>query len=71
MNDKLLELSDRLKALKDRKAEIEKDLKDTNAEIDGVTAEMIELMTTDELESFNRNGTTFSMVTQVFPSPEP
>lgn len=71
MNDKLLALSDRLKELKDRKSSLEKDLKDTNAEIDGVMVEMIELMTTDELESFNRNGTTFSMVTSVYPAPEP
>ena len=71
MNDKLLALSDRLKELKDHKSSLEKDLKDTNAEIDGVMVEMIELMTTDELESFNRNGTTFSMVTSVYPAPEP
>ena len=71
MNSKLLELSDKLKELKDKKSEFESKVKDLNAEIDGVTVEMIEIMTTDELDSFNRNGTTFSLVTQEFPAPEP
>lgn len=42
-----------------------------NGEIENITTEMIGLMTTDELSSFNRNGVTFSLVTQEYPAPEP
>ena len=71
MNTELLELSDRLKTLREEKGEIEKRTKEINAEIDGITIQMIDLMTTEELTSFNRNGTTFSLVTTEYPSPEP
>ena len=71
MNTELLELSDRLKTLREEKGEIEKRTKEINAEIDGITMQMIDLMTTEELTSFNRNGTTFSLVTTEYPSPEP
>lgn len=71
MNTKLLELSDRLKELRTTKSDLEREVKGINEEIDGVTTEMIDLMTTEELTSFNRNGTTFSLVTQEYPAPEP
>lgn len=71
MNTKLLELSDRLKELRTQKSDLERKVKGINEEIDGVTTEMIDLMTTEELTSFNRNGTTFSLVTQEYPAPEP
>lgn len=71
MNTKLLELSDRLKELRTQKSDLEREAKGINEEIDGVTTEMIDLMTTEELTSFNRNGTTFSLVTQEYPAPEP
>jgi len=71
MNTKLLELSDRLKDLRTKKSDLEKEVRETNAEIDGITTEMIDIMTTEELNSFNRNGTNFSLVVQEFPSPEP
>ena len=71
MNTKLLELSDRLKVLRTTKSDLEREVKGINEEIDGITTEMIDLMTTEELTSFNRNGTTFSLVTQEYPAPEP
>ena len=71
MNTKLLELSDRLKELRMQKSDLEREVKGINEEIDDVTTEMIDLMTTEELTSFNRNGTTFSLVTQEYPAPEP
>ena len=71
MNTKLLKLSDRLKELRTQKSDLEREVKGINEEIDGVTTEMIDLMTTEELTSFNRNGTTFSLVTQEYPAPEP
>lgn len=71
MNNDLLNLSDKLKEIRERKSELEYEVKQLNGEIENITTEMIDLMTTDELTSFNRNGTTFSLVTQEYPSPEP
>ena len=71
MDNKLLELSDFLKELKDKKTELEFKLKNLNGEIESVTTEMIDMMTTEELSSFNRNGVNFSLVMQEYPSPEP
>ncbi len=71
MNTKLLELSDKLKELRTQKSDLESAVKGVNEEIDGVTTEMIDIMTTEELTSFNRNGTVFSLVTQEYPAPEP
>lgn len=71
MNNQLLELSDRLKELKEAKSELEAQTKTVNEQIDGVVTEMINIMTTEELSSFKRDGTTFSLVTQEYPAPEP
>ena len=70
MDNKLLELSDFLKELKDKKSGLEFELKGTNEEIESVTVEMIEMMTAEELSSFNRNGINFSLVIQEYPAPE-
>lgn len=71
MNNELLNLSDKLKDLKDRKSELEYETKKINGEIETTIIEMIGYMTTDELISFNRNGTIFSLITQEYPAPEP
>lgn len=71
LDNRLLELSDRLKELRDKKGDLEYEVKQVNGEIENITTEMIGLMTTDELSSFNRNGVTFSLVTQEYPAPEP
>lgn len=71
MDNKLLELSDKLKDLREHKSSLEAETKEVNKDIEEVTTEMISLMITDELTSFNRNGVTFSLVTQEYPAPEP
>lgn len=71
LNNQLLELSDRLKELRERKSVLDAEVKGINEEIDGVTTEMIGIMTTEEVTSFKRDGTTFSLVTQEYPSAEP
>ncbi len=71
MDNRLLELSDKLKELRLIKSDLEAQTKGVNEEIDGVITEMIGIMMTEELTSFNRNGTTFSLVTTEYPSPEP
>ncbi|MEG1882070.1 MAG: hypothetical protein RR207_06245 [Clostridia bacterium] len=70
MDNKLLELSDNLRKLKEKKSSLDMEIKENNAEIDGVQTEMIDIMTTEELSSFNRDGVTFSLVTQELPSAE-
>lgn len=71
MNTRLLELSDKLKSLKDRKSKIEAELKSVNEQIEVVTMDMVEMMVSEELTSFNRNGVSFSIVVQEFPSAVP
>ena len=71
MDTKILELSEQYRALRDQKSELEVQLKKINAQLDEVTAEMIDIMTTTEVPSFNHKGATFSLVTQQYPAPEP
>ncbi len=71
MDNRLLELSDKLKDLRVQKSELELQTKGVNQEIENVMTEMIGIMTTEEVTSFNRNGTTFSLVTTEYPAPEP
>lgn len=71
LDNKLLELSDKLRDLKNGKAELDAQMKSINAEIEEVTLEMIDIMTTDEVDNFSRNGMNFSLVTTEYPAPEP
>jgi len=55
----IFELSDKLVAFKWRKKEIEAALKNVSSEIEKIESEMLQLMTADEIQSFNRGGKTF------------
>ena len=68
-NKKLFELSDLLRELKDRKADLDDSLKVVNGEIEGVQGEMIGIMLTEELTSFSRDGVTFSLAVTEYPGP--
>jgi hypothetical protein len=68
-NQKLFELSDLLKGLKDKKYQLDDELKAVNGEAESVQAEMIEIMLREELASFNRDGVTFSLTTTEYPGP--
>ena len=59
----LFELSDRLKALKDNKKELETTLKNVNEKILEVEVSLAELMTLNETQNFTRSGTMFSLTT--------
>lgn len=59
----LFELSDRLKALKDKKKEIETQLRDVNETILEIETALAELMVISETQNFTRSGTTFSLTT--------
>ncbi len=59
MNDKMFELADRLKALREEKANAEECLKGINAAIDEVDYRLSELMAQTETQNFTRAGTMF------------
>ena len=64
MDGTILEWADKLKALRDRKAELEAELKDVNAEIDNADWHLSNLMAESETQNFTHAGTTFRLVTK-------
>lgn len=59
MSEAMFELADRLKELRDQKAEVEESLKKINAQIDEVDYRLSELMAQTETQNFTRAGTMF------------
>lgn len=70
-NKKLFELADRLKALKDEKYDLDDRLKEVNADVETVQAEMVEIMLSEEIGGFNRGGSQFSLTTAEYPGAVP
>ena len=68
---KMLELADQLKKQRDEKNAVDFSLKELNKEIELTEQELIQQMTTEECESFKRNGVTFSLVKKEYPSAVP
>lgn len=60
-SEKMFELADRLKALRDEKKEVEQSLKDISAELDEVDTALAQLMTDTETQNFTRCGTMFCL----------
>lgn len=60
-SEKMFELADRLKALRDEKKETEQRLKDVNAELDDADAALAQMMTDTETQNFTRSGTMFCL----------
>ena len=67
----MLLAADRLKTLRDEKAELQARLKDVQESIDSVEAELIQYMTDEECTGFDRNGTRFSLVIREVPGAVP
>mgnify|MGYP006976746802 CR=1 FL=1 len=63
-------LADQLVALRDRKKELEEQTKETNAEIERVERELVDLMRIHELQNFKRSGKMFIPTTKTFASPK-
>lgn len=63
-NNRLFELADRLKALRDRKDELEAELKQVNMEIDNTDWHLSDLMAETETQNFTRAGTMFCLTTK-------
>lgn len=68
---KMLVLADQLKELRDRKSELDFEIKELNEHIENTERELIEEMTTEEIETFKRNGVMFVLVKKEFPSAVP
>lgn len=60
----IFELADELKALRDRKAELEAELKQINRKIYFVDADLSDLMGTTGTQNFTRDGTMFFLTHQ-------
>lgn len=61
--ERMFELADKLKKLRDTKKDTELRVKLLNAEIDQVEYELSELMTNTETQNFTRSGTMFCLTT--------
>lgn len=69
MNNKIFHLADQLKAAKDKKKELDAQVKELGAEIEQLDLALSDAMTEAECERFSRNGTTFYLNTRLFASP--
>jgi len=63
-----LQMADRLQELRDEKAHLETALKETNALIEAVEQDLVAAMLTAELDSFKRNGHTYSLKVETYAS---
>ena len=69
--NKRFELAEFLKELRDKKAELEAEVKGINAEIESVAAELIADLIENESTGFNHKGFNYSLVVKEYPAAEP
>jgi chromosome segregation ATPase len=60
-SEKMFELADRLKALRDEKKDAQQRVKELNAALDETDAALAQLMTDTETQNFTRSGTMFCL----------
>ena len=60
-SEKMFELADRLKVLRDEKKDAEQRVKELNAALDETDAALAQLMTDTETQNFTRSGTMFCL----------
>lgn len=63
IENKMFQLADRLRELKEAKKQAEQQVKDINSEIDKIDYTLSELMAESETQSFTRSGTMFFLTT--------
>ena len=63
-NNKIFELADELKRLRDLKTDLEQQVKDVTAQIDATDYRLSELMAENEMQNFVRAGTMFCLTTK-------
>ena len=64
----MFELADKLKELRERKAELAEETKANNAEIEQAEFQLTQLMARTETQSFRRAGTLFYLTTKTYAS---
>lgn len=67
-NEDMFELADKLKALREKKAELAEETKENNAEIEKTEFELSSAMANTETQSFQRAGTLFYLTTKTYAS---
>lgn len=67
-NQEIFEMADKLKAAKNRKKELDAQVKEVNAEIESLDLALSDAMAEAELDRFSRNGSTFYLNTRLFAS---
>lgn len=69
--NKRFEVAEVIKELRDEKEELEKKLKEVNAEIESYQAELIDFMINNECANFNHKGFNFTLVRKEYPAAVP
>jgi len=69
--NKRFELAEFLKELRDQKQEKEAEVKSLNAEIESITAELIQDLVDNESTGFNFKGYNYALVVKEYPAAEP
>lgn len=69
MDNRIFELADQLKLLKEAKKEYEAKVKDLTADIESIDLQLSDAMAEAECERFSRNGSTFYLNSRLFASP--
>jgi hypothetical protein len=64
----MLALAEKLKTLKDAKAELEEKLKSVNGEVEETTRSLSDLMAEKEVPSFTHSGFSYSLTTRAYAS---
>ncbi len=70
MDNTLFELADQLKAAKDRKKQLDAEVKENNAVIEDLDRRLSEAMAEQEVDRFSRNGSLFYLNSRLFASPK-
>lgn len=68
-NTQIFEMADELKAYKEKKKELEAEVKAVTAEIERLDLELSDAMAEAEVERFSRNGRTFYLSSRLYASP--
>ena len=70
LSSEIFDLADRLKAKKDEKKELEKQVSDITTEIEQLDRELSDAMAEAECPNFSHSGSTFYLNTRLFASPK-
>lgn len=70
MDNTLFELADQLKVAKDRKKQLDAEVKENNAVIEDLDRRLSEAMAEQEVDRFSRNGSLFYLSSRLFASPK-